>query len=114
MSAETKLHFPQSEVFLVHSRDTLLSAEPLPEEYKAKALELLQLAGVQVKLGNRVLEEKAVKGDDGSSRIELSLSSGEKLICDKMVYTATQKGANTEFVPKSAVDEKGCVLARDT
>jgi apoptosis-inducing factor 2 len=113
MSAETKLHFPKSEVILIHSRNSLLSAEPLPEEYKAKALDLVHTAGVEVKLGNRVLGEKVVT-KDGCSRVELSLSSGESITCDKVIYTATQKGANTQFLPQNAVDEKGCVLARDT
>jgi NADH dehydrogenase FAD-containing subunit len=113
MSAETKLHFPESSVVLIQSRDALLSAEPLPAEYKAKALDLVQEAGVEVKLGNRVLSEKSVT-DLGRQRIELALSGGETLRCDKVIYTATQKGANTDFLSRDLVDEKGCVLTRDT
>jgi len=113
MSAEIKHLFPKSEVILVHSRTKLLSAEPLPDEYKAKALDLVQEAGVEVILGNRVLDEREVT-KDGHSQIELALSNGESLICDKVIYTATQQGANTQFLPRDIVDEKGCVLARDT
>lgn len=113
MSAETKLHFPKSSVILVQSRDALLAAEPLPAEYKAKALDLVQEAGVEVKLGNRVLSEKPIT-ELGRQRIELTLSGGETIRCDKVIYTATQKGANTELLSKDIVDEKGCVLVRDT
>lgn len=113
MSAETKLHFPNSTVILVQSRDVLLAAEPLPAEYKAKALDLVQEAGVEVKLGNRVLSEKPIT-ELGRQRIELTLSGGETIRCDKVIYTATQKGANTEFLSRDLVDEKGCVRTRET
>ncbi|QDS68789.1 hypothetical protein FKW77_005826 [Venturia effusa] len=113
MSAETKLHFPNSSVILIQSRDVLLAAEPLPAEYKAKALDLVQEAGVEVKLGNRVLSEKPIT-ELGRQGIELTLSNGETIRCDKVVYTATQKGANTSFLPRDLVDEKGCVCTRET
>ncbi|TID22703.1 FAD/NAD(P)-binding domain-containing protein [Venturia nashicola] len=113
MSAETKLHFPNSSVVLVQSRDALLAAEPLPAEYKAKALDLVHEAGVEVKLGNRVLAEKSIR-ELGRDRIELTLSGGEIIRCDKVIYTATQKGANTGFLSRDLVDEKGCVRTRET
>lgn len=114
MSAETKLHFPNSTVILIQSRDALLAAEPLPAEYKAKALGLVREAGVEVKLGNRVLDEKPITEQGDRQRIQLTLSSGETIICDKVIYTATQKGANTEFLSRDLVDEKGCVRVRET
>jgi NADH dehydrogenase FAD-containing subunit len=113
MSAETKLHFPQSSVTLIHSRDTLLSAEPLPAEYKAKALDLVHEAGVDVKLGNRVLSETPMT-ENNRQRILLTLSNGETLTCDKVIYTATQTGANTSFLPANILDNKGCILTRPT
>lgn len=109
MSAELKSHFPQSNVTLVHSRNTLLSAEPLPDEYKEIALKLVKESGVEVILGQRVQSESK-----SGSGIELSLSGGDTISCDKVIYTAVQQGASSDFVPKDIVDGKGCIRARDT
>jgi apoptosis-inducing factor 2 len=110
MAAKVRLEYPHCEVTLVHSRPALLSAEPLPDEYKAKALELLILTGVQVKLGDRVVGHKSLN----SNQEEVVLSSGDKLIGDMIIYTATQQGANTGFLPEQGLDKNGCVLVRDT
>jgi apoptosis-inducing factor 2 len=111
MAAYMKVQFPHCNVALIHSRDTLLSSEPLPDEYKAKALDLLLEGGVEVILGHRVLKES-----DTGLRKELHLSGGKVVECDKVVYSAVQKGANTEFLglPKNNVDEKGCIRTRET
>jgi hypothetical protein len=113
MAAKIKLEY-NNEVILVHSRNKLISAEPLPEEYKDRAFELLSITGTQIKLGQRVTDEQVVKSEDGLTRIEITLSSGETILCDKIIYSATQKGANTLFVPKQGRDANGCILVRDT
>lgn len=109
MSAELKLHFPQSDIILVHSRDTLLSNEPLTEEYKSIAYNLLTQAGVEIRLGQRVVDAQEVAG-----RKELTLSNGDIIQCDKVIYTAQQQGANTGFVAQDIVDAKGCIQTRET
>jgi NADH dehydrogenase FAD-containing subunit len=114
MAAKIRLEYPHTEVILVHSRDRLLNAEPLPDEYKAKALELLELTGVKVKLGNRLTGEKIAKSTNGSSIKEVTLSNGETLSCDRVIYTATQTGANTGFMHDKGLDSNGCILVRDT
>lgn len=105
-----KVHFPEKEVILIHSRSDLLSREPLSDEFKGIALKLLQEQGVDVRLNTRVLSESQT----GSSSTTLELSSDEKLTCDKVIYTAVQQGANTSFLPKTALDEQGYVKVRDT
>jgi NADH dehydrogenase FAD-containing subunit len=109
MSAEMKVHFPDKEIILIQSRSDLLSREPLSDEFKAVALKLLQEQGVDVRLNTRLLRETA----DGGSKV-LELSTGEKLPCDKVIYTAVQQGPNSDFVPKAALDEEGYVQVRDT
>ncbi|KIW00386.1 uncharacterized protein PV09_08095 [Verruconis gallopava] len=109
MSAEMKVHFPEKEIILIHSRSDLLSREPLSDEFKAIALQLLREQGVDVRLNTRLLNESA----SGSKRM-LELSTGETLECDKVVYTAVQQGPNTGFVPEQALDEQGYVKVRDT
>jgi NADH dehydrogenase FAD-containing subunit len=109
MSAELKVHFPRSEVVLVHSRDTLLSNEPLTDEYKSIAYNLLTQAGVKIMLGQRVVEEREIVGSK-----EVTLSTGETIQCDKVIYTAQQQGANTGFVASEILDAKGCIQTRET
>ena|ERR1700722_16884678 len=111
MAAYAKVQFPHCNVALIHSRDTLLSSEPLPDEFKAKALDLLLEAGVEVILDQRVLKES-----DAGSKKSLHLSGGQVIECDKVIYSAVQKGANTEFLglPKKNVDGKGCIRTRET
>jgi len=109
MSAEMKVHFPQCEVILVHSRDTLLSTEPLTDEYKSIAYNLLTQQGVEVILGQRVVDELA----EGDGKV-IVLSGGDTIKCDKVIYTAQQQGANTTFVPSEVLDTKGCIPTQDT
>jgi hypothetical protein len=111
MAAYAKVQFPHCNVTLIHSRDTLLSSEPLPNEYKVKALDLLVEGGVEVILGQRVLKES-----DAGSKKFLHLSGGQVIECDKVIHSAVQKGANTEFLglPEKTVDGKGCIRTRET
>jgi NADH dehydrogenase FAD-containing subunit len=114
MAAYIKVQFPACRVSLVHSRDALLSSEPLPSEFKAKALDLLREGGVDVILGQRVLGETDV--GVGSRKKALRLSGGQVIECDKVIYSAKQLGANTDFVGLSNenVDDKGCIRTRET
>lgn len=109
MAAEIKHHFPRADVILVHSRNALLSNEPLPDEFKKIAKDLLMQTGVIIILGQRVINEQ---DQDGIKR--LTLSGGEQLECDRVIYTAQQQGANTGFILQDVVDEKGCIRARET
>lgn len=112
MAAELKVHFPTKEILLLHSRDKLLSNEPLSDEFKSIALKLLQEQGVDVRLNTRLKSEKATSS---SSSRTLTLSTGDTLQCDKVIYTAAQLGANTEFLPASLKEDKwGCIKVRDT
>lgn len=112
MVAELKVHFAEKEIILIHSRNQLLSNEPLSDEYKSIALKLLREQGVEVLLNTRLEHDKANPSDNSRS---LVLSTGDSLTCDKVIYTAVQQGANTNFVPKALTEEKrGCVKVRDT
>lgn len=111
MASEAKIHFPQAEVVLIHSRSQLLSNEPLPDDFKAKALEILQSQGVRVLLNTRVLSD-----EKSSNSTNLQLSNNESLPCDRVIYSAQQQGANTNFLSSSSpslssslFDSQGCV-----
>jgi apoptosis-inducing factor 2 len=116
MAAEVKNNYPECEVVLVHSRDRLLSAEKLPDDFKDKVLESLTEHGVQVMLGRRVVgEEQADVKTDGFAKLIKLSPGGESLFCDEVIYSSGGGNkANTGFMPGKLVDEQGCVLVRPT
>jgi hypothetical protein len=76
IAAELKMLRPQSNVTLIHSRQTLLSSEPLPKEFSAKTLELLKESKVELVLGARV-QETVLANDSTPAKYILKLSNGE-------------------------------------
>ena len=110
MAAEIKCAFPGKEVYLIHSRQSLLSAEPLPALFKQKAKELLQACGIHLVLGQRVV--RGLEDDQQDSERLLTLSNGETIACDKVINTAVSHSPNTSFLPKSALDGNGYVAVR--
>jgi NADH dehydrogenase FAD-containing subunit len=75
--ADAKARYPEKNVTLVHSRETLLGR--FGPQLGAKALEELERLGVVMRLGERVIASEDV--GDGTVR----LSSGETLPCDYLV-----------------------------
>ena len=108
MAAELKCTRPEITVTLVHSRPKLLSAEPLPDELRDCALDLVRDAGVQTIMDARVTEIEEKSDDDGTYR--LSLSNGGKIDAS-MVINAVSKFVPTggEYLPKELLDEQGYV-----
>ncbi|KAJ9150414.1 Apoptosis-inducing factor 2 [Pleurostoma richardsiae] len=109
MAAELKLVQPQTKVFLAHSRDKLLSAEPLPDECKDKALELLREAGVEVLLEHRLQETREVKGDDGKTRTEIVFTNGHTMLANNVIMAVSRSVPTTTFLPAEALDSEGYV-----
>jgi NADH dehydrogenase FAD-containing subunit len=89
-------------VILIHSGKAVLSAEPLPDEFKSKALELLEEAGVEVLLNTRVLEESAG---------ELRLSTGKALKTSRVIWCVGRQFPSTNFLPPAALDRKSGLVA---
>lgn len=102
-AGEIKSYHPHNRVILIHSRDELLSNEPLPAEFKTQALSSLEETGIEVVLGQRA----NVTTEDGFSRI--TLTDG-RVINAGYVFPATSRfSPNTESLPRDAVDENGYV-----
>ncbi|KAF7555730.1 hypothetical protein G7Z17_g2016 [Cylindrodendrum hubeiense] len=109
MASEMKLLYPDLEVTLAHSRDKLLSSEPLPEVTKQKILQLLKELGVRVLLGHRLEEMEAVQNDDGEATYNLSFSNGLNMSANSILHATSGSSPSTEFLPSAAVDSKGYV-----
>jgi NADH dehydrogenase FAD-containing subunit len=109
MAAEAKLCHPHTKVTLVHSRDKLLSSEPLPDETKDMALQALQDAGVEVLLSERVTGTTASIGPDGQALKTFTLQDGKHLVASQVISAISQSIPNTSYLPKSALDDEGLV-----
>lgn len=112
MAAELKLVRPETRVTLVHSRDRLLSAEPLPDECKERAGELVREAGVEVKLGKRLADTVVTTDDNGGEVTEVRFEDGETMRASKVVVAISKSVPSTGFLPASVKDEEGFVKVR--
>jgi len=107
-AAEVSLHHPTIRAILVHSRSQLLSAEPLlPDEFKSRALKVLQKEGVEVILGQRAHIAKEKK-DDLSI---ITLTDGRVLEAGFVIDARSTSTPSTSFLPREALNEEGYVKA---
>ncbi|POS77775.1 oxidoreductase [Diaporthe helianthi] len=112
MAAELKTVRPGVRVTLVHSRDRLLSSEPLPDECKDKALELVRDAGVETLLGRRLDHTEEVVRDGGQKVTELTFTDGHKMDSSVVIMAVSRSVPSTDFLPKEALEEDGLIMAR--
>ncbi|RFU79864.1 hypothetical protein TARUN_2353 [Trichoderma arundinaceum] len=109
MAAELKLVKPHLKVTLVHSRDKLLSSEPLPDECKDKSLELVKESGVEVLLNHRLAGSTKVESSDGSSRYEIEFTNGHKMVASTVIMALSKSISTASYLPSSATDSEGLV-----
>jgi NADH dehydrogenase FAD-containing subunit len=99
-AAEIKNCYPQIKVTLVHSRNEVLSSEPLPADVKDRARILLEEEGVDLVLGNR-----AAINEQANGQFSVNLANGEIIIAD-FVIDSTKKGTpTTGILPSECLNE---------
>ncbi|KAI1844476.1 hypothetical protein JX266_009363 [Neoarthrinium moseri] len=104
MAAELKICYPYIRVILAHSRDKLLSSEPLPDTFKDRSLKLLRDAGVEVMLKCRLVNNKTVAGGQ-----EVDFSNGDRLTASVVIMAISRSVPSTTFLPKESLTEEGYV-----
>ncbi|KAK3689682.1 hypothetical protein B0T22DRAFT_176978 [Podospora appendiculata] len=109
MAAELKTVMPRVAVTLVHSRDKLLSAEPLDDETKDTALRLVREAGVDVRLSCRLDRTEEIVDDDGDKCLRLWFAGGESMVGDHVVMAVSRSVPSTSYLPREVLDEAGYV-----
>jgi pyruvate/2-oxoglutarate dehydrogenase complex dihydrolipoamide dehydrogenase (E3) component len=110
MAAELKLVQPQLKVTMVHSRDKLLSSEPLPEEVKDRALELLREAGVEVRMSTRLEGTEEMEDEEGKPCTRVTFANGETMLADRVVMAISRSVPSTKgYLPSTVLDEEGYV-----
>ncbi|KAB8271533.1 hypothetical protein BDV30DRAFT_250024 [Aspergillus minisclerotigenes] len=112
MAAELKELDPQQKVTLVHSRDRLLSAEPLPDDFAERVVAELREQGVEVILGQRVIDTTAVEEEQGKRTWSLTLANGTKLKAGHIMNAVSKSSPTSSYLPKDALTEEGYVTIR--
>lgn len=103
-AGKIRVHHPETPVTLVHSRGQLLSNEPLPEEFKLKALQLLQQQGVNVILNQRATSEEL---PDGTCYIKFD--DGNRLHASMVIMAMASSTPASEFLPSLALSKTGAI-----
>jgi thioredoxin reductase len=103
---------PHLTVTLAHSRDTLLSSEPLPDELKQRTLELLREAGVEVLMSHRLDRTEDVKDDAGNLCTKVHFANGHTMVVNHVLMAISRLVPSTRFLPPEALDENGYVKIR--
>lgn len=109
MSAEIAHACPSKKVILIHSREELLSSEPVPGKYRERVRQLLDRANVEVQLGKRVDKHETVPSETGASVERLTLRTGEVVEGGKVIFCTARPAPNTQILPADCLDEQGCV-----
>ncbi|KAK4241189.1 apoptosis-inducing factor 2 [Achaetomium macrosporum] len=109
MAAELKLVQPHIKVTLVHSRDKLLSSEPLPDEVKDVSLELVREAGVDVLTSHRLDRTEETTDEHGNKCLRLHFTNGHTMLADQVSLAVSRPTPSTSFLPSSVLDEEGYV-----
>lgn len=101
-AGEIKTYYPDIHVTLVHSRDQVLSSEPLPSDLKDQVGKMLVEEGVNVVLGSRASVTEQANGES-----EVKLADGRVLAAD-FVIDSTKKGEpTTSTLPKECLNADG-------
>ena len=114
MAAELKELDPQQKVTLIHSRDRLLSAEPLPDDFKERECSDLQEAGVRIILGQRVVDHKAVETALGKHTWHLTLANGTEIKAGHVMSAVSRCLPTSSYLPEETLDLEGYVKIHPT
>ncbi|KAH1297572.1 hypothetical protein KXV95_000734 [Aspergillus fumigatus] len=108
MATEIKLLYPQLHVTLIHSRERLLSAEPLPDDFKGRVGEVIRKTGVELILGQRVVDTTAMEEKTG--RVwTLTLADGRAIKAGHVLSAVSRCTPTSSYLPPQALDEEGHV-----
>ncbi|OQE20187.1 hypothetical protein PENFLA_c017G06901 [Penicillium flavigenum] len=109
MAAELKILNPAQKVTLIHSRKRLLSSEPLPDDFAERVVSILRDTGVEVILGQRVIDTTAVDTKNETRVWNLTLSDGQQLKTGHVLNAVSQSVPTSTYLPKEALNEEGYI-----
>lgn len=101
--------YPDTKVTLVHSRDHLLSSEPLPSDFAIETLRLLRENKVEVVLEKRVLNVVA-----NEKKKEVKLSDGTTIFASHVISAISKPIPTARYLPREALDEQKQIRVKAT
>lgn len=109
MAAELKILNPQQKIMLIHSRNRLLSSEPLPDDFAEHVDTILREGGVGVILGQRVGDTTAVD-EEGQRRVwHLTLSDGRQLTTGHVLSAISRCVPTSTYLSPEALNTDGYI-----
>lgn len=114
MATEVKELNPNQKITLIHSRDRLLSAEPLPDDFKDRVCDILRETGIEVILGQRVIDHKAVETNDERRTWHLTLADGTQLKAGHILSAISKCVPTSTYLPQDTLDQEGYVHIHPT
>lgn len=115
MAAELKLVQPDVKVMLIHSRSQLLSAEPLPDEFKDAIAPLVRETGVELLLGQRVKSTQLSSSPSAHPSTHLiTLEDGSTVSAGHVIKAVSSSVPTTTYLPNAALDSEGYVKIAPT
>jgi len=109
MAAELKILHPHQKITLIHSRDRLLSSEPLPDEFAERVSRVLHEVGVEVILGQRVVDTAAIDTEGGRRIWSLTLSDGRQLVTGHILRAISQCIPTSSYLAPEALTDDGYI-----
>lgn len=106
MAAEIKLVMPKQQVTLIHSREKLLSSESLPDDFKDRSRSVLEGMGIEVLMGQRVVETVNLTSEDGSPYSQLRLDRGTTVVAGHVIYAMSKSIPSTAYMPSTSLDDQ--------
>jgi NADH dehydrogenase FAD-containing subunit len=109
MAAELKHIYPSKSVKLIHSHEKLLSSEPLPDELRDTTLSLVQEAGVEVLLNQRVINVTEIKHSTREREYKVILGGGKSVLASHVTWAISRAVPTTNYLPASTLDSNRLV-----
>lgn len=109
MAAELKILYPDQKITLIHSRNRLLSSEPLPDDFAERVESCLREVGVETILGQRVVDTTAVDTENGRRVWRLALADGRELMTGLVLSAISRSIPTSTYLPSDALNEDGYV-----
>ncbi|KAG9246708.1 hypothetical protein BJ878DRAFT_533049 [Calycina marina] len=112
--AELKLVQPSQKVIFIHSREELLSSEPLPTEFKERALATIRDIRVEVILNERVTSITPCDSSDGSQSSKLTFKDGRYITTGHVIWALSKCVATLSYLTVSSLDAANYVTVEPT
>ncbi len=107
MASELKPCHPDKDIKLVHSHSEIPNGEPLPAVFRAAALDLLIVSGVEPILTERVVDYTPDTPEDKGFTV--TLKSGKKLRAGKVIWAISYQRQTSTYLLPSALHPEGLV-----